>query len=51
MFFIKSLIIGLLVIALGAGILLALCLPLWILVVIEAFLLIVLGMLLISPKR
>ena len=44
----KGLVFGLMVISLGAGILLALVFPPWALVVIEAFLLIVLGFLLIN---
>jgi len=46
----KGLAFGLIVIALGAGILLAMCLPPWVLVAILAFLLIVLGFILISGR-
>jgi hypothetical protein len=41
--FYKSVVLGLILVSLGMGILLAVCLPAWILVAIEAFLLIVLG--------
>jgi len=46
----KSVAFGLIVVALGAGILLALCLPPWALVVIEAILLVVLGFMLINKN-
>ena len=46
----KGLAFGLMVICLGAGILLALCLPPWALVVILAFLLMVMGFMLICRK-
>jgi len=46
----KGVVFGLIVIALGIGILLALCMPPWALIVIEAILLVVLGFILINKK-
>ena len=47
----RGLAFGLMVISLGFGILLALCLPPWALVVILAFLLMVLGFMLVCGRR
>ena len=44
----KGIAFGLVVVSLGAGILLAITLPPWVLVAIEAFLLIVLGFIIIK---
>lgn len=50
MLFVKGLIAGAIVMSLGIGILLAICLPHWALVVIETFLIIFLGLLLIKGR-